>query len=157
MREIVTATEINASAERVWELLTDFAAFPQWNPFVRKASGRVEEGAQLELFFQPPGKRGMTIRPVLLRVQPARELRWRGRLGASWLFQGEHVLLIEAVDRGRVRFVQREQFTGLLVPLLWRSFAPATHSGFQEMNRALKELAEGDGLTRGRCSSPLAP
>ena len=30
MKEIITDIEINASAERVWQVLTDFAAYPQW-------------------------------------------------------------------------------------------------------------------------------
>jgi hypothetical protein len=44
-----------------------------------------------------------------------------------------------------VRFVHREEFTGILVPLLWRSLDRDTRRGFEEMNRRLKELAEGSG------------
>jgi hypothetical protein len=44
-----------------------------------------------------------------------------------------------------VRFVHREEFTGVLVPLLWRSLDRGTRRGFEEMNRRLKELAEGGG------------
>jgi uncharacterized membrane protein len=34
MKEIHTEIEINAPAEKVWRVLTDFAAYPEWNPFV---------------------------------------------------------------------------------------------------------------------------
>jgi hypothetical protein len=145
MREIYTELEINAPAERVWELLTALDAFPQWNPFIRKASGELKEGARLEVFIQPPGSKGMTFRPVVLRVQPARELRWRGRLLIPGLFTGEHVFTLEPLKPDQVRLVQREEFRGILVPLLWHSLDRDTRRGFVEMNQALKARAEGGG------------
>jgi hypothetical protein len=152
MREIRTQTEINATAGRVWQVLTDFAAFPRWNPFIRQARGELREGARLEVVLQPPGHGAMTFRPVLLRVDPPRELRWRGRLWLSALFSGEHVFSIEPLAAGTVRFVQREEFRGVLVPLLWRSLNCDTRRGFDEMNRALKRLAE-EGGDEGRQES----
>jgi uncharacterized protein YndB with AHSA1/START domain len=32
MRELGTEVEIAAPPERIWEILTDFAAYPDWNP-----------------------------------------------------------------------------------------------------------------------------
>jgi hypothetical protein len=34
------------------------------------------------------------------------------------LFDGEHIFAVEPIDGGKTRFVQRELFSGLLVPLL---------------------------------------
>jgi hypothetical protein len=142
MREIFTEIDIASSPERVWEVLTAFEAFPQWNPFIRSICGELRQGARLEVFIQPPGHKGMRFRPVLLRVQRPRELRWRGRLWLPGLFDGEHVFTIEPLEQTRVRFVQREEFRGILVPLLWRSLDRDTRRGFQEMNQALKRRAE---------------
>jgi len=75
MKEIRTEIEIEASAERIWQTLTDFAAFPEWNPFIRRASGEVKTGARLEVYIQPSGARGMTFRPTVLKAEPNRELR----------------------------------------------------------------------------------
>jgi hypothetical protein len=50
MKEIRTEIEIGASAERIWQTLTDFAAFPEWNPFIHRASGEIKTGARLEVF-----------------------------------------------------------------------------------------------------------
>jgi len=61
------------------------------------------------------------------------------------LFDGEHIFEIEPLGPNRVRFVQREVFTGLLVPLARGRLQEETLAGFREMNRALKERAEAAG------------
>ena len=43
MKVIHTEIEINAPASRVWEILTDFGSFPQWNPFIRQVSGEPKD------------------------------------------------------------------------------------------------------------------
>jgi hypothetical protein len=141
MRELQASTEILTSAERVWDVLTDFAAYPDWNPFIRRISGSLEPGARLEVRLEPPGARGATVRPRVLAVQPNRELRWLGRLLVPGLFSGEHLFLIEPVEATRVRFVQRERFGGILVPFTRKTLA-ATRTGFEHMNIALKSRAE---------------
>jgi hypothetical protein len=142
MKELRTEIEIEAPAERVWQLLTDFASFPQWNPFIRSASGEAETGVRLTVHIQPSGARGMTFRPTVLKAEPNRELRWLGRLLIPGLFDGEHIFTIEPLGANRVRFVQHEIFTGLLVPLLARGLDTDTRRGFEEMNQALKVRAE---------------
>ncbi len=39
MVQISTEIEINASPERVWQVLTDFPSLPDWNPFLQTAEG----------------------------------------------------------------------------------------------------------------------
>jgi hypothetical protein len=142
MRELNTEIEINSSPERVWELLTDFKQYPRWNPFIRSVRGKLEPEAKLEVRIQPSGARGMTFRPAVLKAERTRELRWLGRLLIPGIFDGEHIFTIEPIAENSVRFVQREQFSGLLVPLLWRSLNRDTRRGFVEMNAALKKRAE---------------
>jgi hypothetical protein len=145
MKELRTEIEIQASAERVWQLLTDFPSFPQWNPFIRKASGNISVGERLEVRLQPSGASAMTFRPTVLKVEPNREFRWLGHLLIAGLFDGEHSFTIEPLGEGRVRFTQREIFRGLLVPLLARGLDTDTQRGFEEMNQALKARAEQVG------------
>jgi hypothetical protein len=142
MKQLHTEVEIRGPAERVWELLTDFASYPQWNPFIRHISGHPAPGERLQARLEPPGGRAMTFKPKVLTAEPNRELRWLGHLLLPGLFDGEHSFTIEPLEGNRVRFVQREAFKGLLVPLFTRSLDTNTRRGFEEMNHALKERAE---------------
>jgi len=143
MKELRSEIDIHATPERVWELLTGFEAFPEWNPFIRRASGTPRAGSALEVYIQPSGARGMTFRPTVLVAEPGRELRWLGRLVMPGLFDGEHIFTIEPLEREGVHFVQREVFNGLLLPFFSRGLDTDTRRGFDEMNRALKAKAEG--------------
>ncbi len=142
MKELRTEIEIQAPAERVWQLLTDFDKFPEWNPFLRWARGRIAVGERLKIFMQPSGSSGITMKPKVIRVEPLRELRWLGHLFVPGLFDGEHAFIIDALGPGRVRFVQRETFTGILVPLFTHMLDTSTQRGFLKMNGALKFRAE---------------
>jgi hypothetical protein len=142
MKELHSEIEIDASAELVWGVLTDFASYPEWNPFVRRISGEPKVGERLEVRLEPPGGRGITLKPTVLEAEPERELRWLGHLWVSGLFDGEHSLTIHRLGEDSVRFVQAETFTGVLVPMFARSLDDGTRRGFEEMNRALKERAE---------------
>ena len=145
MREIVTEIDIDAPAERVWGVLTDFESFPDWNPFVQSAEGKATVGSRLNVHIVPPGGRGSTFRPTVLVAEPNREFRWRGRLLVPGLADGEHVFEIEPRESGPTRFVQREEFRGPLWALLKGTLEKSEH-GFHAMNAALKERAESQGF-----------
>ena len=142
MTQLDSELEINASAERVWQLLSDFANFPQWNPFIQHVSGELKRGAQLKVTLQPSGTRATTIRPTVLKAEPNRELRWIGRWLLPGLLDDEHIFTIEPLDADRVRFTQREIFTGLLVSLRAERRNTNIRRGFSAMNKALKTRAE---------------
>src|SRR5712692_6091799 len=118
MLELRTEIEIDAPVERVWEVLTDFERFPEWNPFIRRIHGKMQVGSRLDVLIGATGTRPMRFRPIVKAVLPNRELRWLGRLALPRLFDGEHVFQIEPLGSMRTRFIQRERFRGLLVPLM---------------------------------------
>ncbi len=144
MHEIRTEIEIAAKPEQVWSLLIDFNAYPQWNPFIRSLAGVVKNGERLTAFIQPSGTKGMTFRPTVLAALPNQELRWLGHLLLPGIFDGEHYFQIESIEQNRVRFIQGEKFSGLLVGLLKAKLDGETKSSFIAMNQALKLLAEAE-------------
>jgi hypothetical protein len=139
--EIRTEVEIAAPVARVWHTLTDFADYQEWNPFITQITGELREGAHLTVRLSLPEGRDHEIQPRLLRCQENEELRWRGHLLFPGLFDGEHFFRLEQVEPNRTRFVQGENFTGLLVRFTGNTITRAAR-GFVYMNQALKRRVE---------------
>jgi hypothetical protein len=78
MKKNWTAIDIDATPDPVWHVLTDFSAFPSWNPFIVRVIGAPQEGARIEVRIQLPRARGRTFRPRIIAYEPYRELRWIG-------------------------------------------------------------------------------
>ena len=142
MHELRTEIEIDAPADVVWGVLTDFDAYPDWNPFVKKIRGEARTGERIEVTLEQPGNKPITFRPEVRTVEENRAFVWFGRLGLPRIFDGEHHLEIEPLEEGRVRFVHRESFAGVLIPFMKKMIATKTRDGFVAMNAALKGRAE---------------
>lgn len=144
MKELVTEIQINAKADAVWSILIDFASYSAWNPFIKKASGNAVVADQLEIFIQLEADKGMTFKPVVKTIvddENYKELSWLGRLFIPGLFDGEHIFTITNNDQGCL-LVQKENFSGLLIPLVWDGIKDNTRNGFESMNLTLKKRAE---------------
>lgn len=142
MHNVVTEIEIEATPERVWAILLDFPAHPEWNPFVRSIKGVAKVGERLTVSIQPKGAKAMTFRPTVLTATPNVELRWLGHFLIPGIFDGEHYFQITQLAPRRVRFVQGERFSGILVLFAKSSLDGGTKAGFIAMNQALKSRAE---------------
>ena len=86
MEEIFT--EIEASVEKVWEMLTDFLSYPRWNMIIRWVSGNVRTGVIIKVYLKLYRGTGMNFRPKVLKVEPNHEFRWLGEMFVQGLFAG---------------------------------------------------------------------
>ena len=143
MREIRTSIEIEASPSAVWEVLTDFDAYPDWNPFVRSIAGELTEGERLDVSLGASGKKPMSFTPVVTVVVPSEEIAWLGHLGISGIFDGHHHFQLSPSETG-TRLDHFEEFSGVLSPVVLASIRTTTTLGFNEMNQALKVRVEGN-------------
>lgn len=159
MAEVHTHVDIEAPAERVWQILTDLSDYPDWNPLVCQASGDVHEGAELTMSIQPPGADRKSKSATVTVVKPEQELRWVDRAGPPGLLECEWVFKIERLGPEQSRFVQWKVFHGVLGSLWSMRSEEATRAGFEAMNQALKMRAErqasavGHGHDRGHQSN----
>ena len=145
MPAIETGTEIAAPPWRVWRLLTDFGAYPAWNPFLTRVEGRPEKEPRLRVRVEPPGRSRLVLTPRMVALETGRELRRRGRLLLlPGLLDAEHAFQLDWLaggDATRLRHAAR--FSGLLAPLVAVGGAPeAARRGSEAMGAALKARAE---------------
>jgi hypothetical protein len=140
--ELCSRIRIQATPGRIWEVLAAFSDYPAWNPFIRHISGTLAAGETITVHIRPAGTPGMTIHPVVVSVDPARELRWEGHLFLRGLFEAEHTFAIRPLDNHASLFVQRERFSGLLLPFFSATLKDGTARGISAMNAALRARAE---------------
>ena len=142
MKEIHTEINIQATAERVWKILTDFKNFQQWNPFIYKIDGDPSVGTRIKIHLRTPNGKNRRYQPKITMVEPFRELRWLGKLTIPGIFDGERIFILEPIRDKQIRFVHKEIFTGLLVHLVGNRLDRDMYSSFISMNEALKKRAE---------------
>ncbi|GHE23706.1 SRPBCC domain-containing protein [Sphingobacterium griseoflavum] len=134
--------EIQATIDQVWSVFTDFQAYEAWSPTIHFLSDPPKEGRSVKVrLLQPDGKQ-ITMQPQVLRLSPAKELRWRGRLFLPGVFDGEHYFILKSLPDGSTQFIQGEHFSGVLVPLLKKMILGPTVAGFIAFNKSLKERVE---------------
>jgi hypothetical protein len=141
--EIKTEIAINATPARVWDVLTDFPRYPDWNPFVLRVEGAVRQNARIRYRFEMP--RGVRIwtAATVPGFQPERELRFSANVLTPSLFRGDHYFALESTGQHGVIFHHGEVISGLLFPivqLVLENFGPPM---FLALNGALKRRAEG--------------
>jgi len=136
-KEIITEINIDATPEKVWQVLTDFDNYPNWNPFVSKLTGEVKEGNTIKVSLP-----GMNFKPKVLAFDEPKEFRWLGHLFIKGIFDGEHMFMIKNNPDGTVTFQHGEKFRGILVPLFSKMLDTKTVQGFKKMNEKLKQLCE---------------
>lgn len=141
MKELRTEIEIQATPEKVWQILTDLSRYPEWNPFISPAIGKTEVGEMVDITV-PSGAKKMILHCKVIKAEPNRELCWKYHVLLPGLFGGEHSFTIEPTEANRVRFIDREIFSGLLVPLQAKDIDTKSKRGFEAMDQVLKARAE---------------
>ena len=127
--------EVAASPEIVWSVLTDVAAWPQWNPDVKTASidGPLDSGTQFR-WKAGPG----TITSTLQSVEPHHRIEWTG---ATFGIKAIHVHRLEPTD-GKTIVRSAESWDGLPVRLLRRSMTRTLQKAIDSGLSHLKIEAE---------------
>lgn len=141
MIEIKTKILINSTSQKVWSVLMNFENYHQWNPFIQSISGDIIPGKTIKVVIQLPGKKPMTFKPKVLKLDTNKEFRWKGQLIVPRLFDGEHYFRIIENSDNTVELIHGEIFSGLLPDLMKRTLHK-TSEGFQLMNMALKKFVE---------------
>jgi len=142
MNSIKTEITIDAPAGDVWSHLMNFELYPKWNSFIPSIIGKPIVGTKLTVTLQPPGGKKMTIVPKCVAIEPGVRFEWKGSIIIPGLFDGRHSFLLIPQSPNKTLFIHSEKFSGILVPIIWKSIHKMTLAGFELMNQQLKERVE---------------
>jgi hypothetical protein len=137
MKSFATRTTIQASPESIWRLLTDAPNYPSWNTTVDRVDGRIALGETVTVHAKVAAGRAFPVKVVAFDM-PTRMV-WSSGMPLG-LFKGERTYQLRVVAAG-VEFAMREDYTGLLAPMITGSI-PDLQPAFDEFAACLKARAE---------------
>jgi len=140
--QIDARIDIDACIERVWQVLTDFERYPDWNPFTVRVDARLEIGAPVRMrvnlirsFVQPQTE-------YITTHDEGRRVCWSMKGLPSWLIGATRCQWLEPLSGGRTRYASTDRITGILAPIVLIFFGGPMQDGFERAARALKRRAE---------------
>ncbi|MGA2598038.1 MAG: SRPBCC domain-containing protein [Bryobacteraceae bacterium] len=138
MKAFAVRTSIRATPESIWALLTDAAGYTRWNSTVEKVDGKIAKGQRVTV--HPKINPGRAFPVTVAAFEPARRMVWTGGMPLG-LFKGERTFTLQPSSNGEVEFSMREEYSGLMAPLIGRSI-PDLQPAFDEFASDLKRAAE---------------
>ena len=146
-REIKSEIIINETTDKVWTELMDFKSYDEWNPFIKSIShdsenNELTKGQQLSVHLHLVNQKNpMKFKPKIKSLIPNQEFSWLGHLYLPYLFDGRHIFELQVLGNNKTKFIQREQFTGILAFIV-KFIKKDTQDSFDLMNKSLKSRVE---------------
>jgi hypothetical protein len=138
MRFYEASADIDSGPQAVWDVLVDGERYPEWDSGVTRVEGRIAPGETIKVYAEVNPGRAFPVK--VTAFEPPLAMRWSGGLPLG-LVRGERTFTL-AADGEATRVTMREQYTGPLVALVWRTM-PDLGPSFEQFVRGLKARVEG--------------
>lgn len=138
MKFFTASTNIKASPDTIWTIITDAPHYPDWDPGVIRIEGTIAPNEKITAYSKISPDRAFPVKVV--EFVPGQKMVWSSGMPLG-LFKGERTFSLTPQDDGSTDFVLREEFTGLLAPLITKSIPDLTQT-FEEFVAGLKSHAE---------------
>jgi hypothetical protein len=138
MKAYEASSTIHASPATIWAILTDAPSYPAWDSGVERVEGRIAPGERIKVYAKVNPKRGFPV--TVTEFTPGERMTWTGGLPLG-LFKGVRTFTLAPEADGATQFSMREEYTGPLLPLIWRSM-PDLGPSFDQFAKGLKRRAE---------------
>ena len=138
--KIATEVAVQASPDKIWNTLIDFAGYPEWNRFLKAVNGQAAPDAPLVVDLQYYGKPLRKLSGQVTGFMPPKYFSWawKHKFGA-WFLATEHVFRIKETDSGKVIFFQEMYCTGLGLKFRRRDVQQTVRLSLERLNDDLKE------------------
>lgn len=133
--------DIDAPKTLVWEVLTDFARYGEWNPFVPVAKCDFRAGGAIEMEVKLRDKPQFQ-REWINSVTPGEGFSYSMKAVPLGTLRSLRVQKLEALGENRTRYTSHFEIAGWLQPLVTGIFGAGMRTGFEGMALGLKRRAE---------------
>lgn len=137
MKFYEAASTINASPDAIWAILTDAPGDTAWDSGVVRVEGRIAPGETIKVLSKANPSRTFPVK--VTEFKPGQRMVWSGGMPLG-LFKGVRTFILAEAGTA-TKFSMREQYTGPLLSMIWRSI-PDLGPSFQQFATGLKARAE---------------
>ncbi len=133
--------DINAPAEVVWQVLTDFERYGEWNPFVVQAACDLRPGGAIDMKVKLLGPAQRQVE-YIHAVDPGKGFSYNMKpfpLGGLSSFRSHKII---DLGDGRSHYSSHFHLEGWMMPIVRGLMSGALLRGFSGMSDALKLRAE---------------
>ncbi|HEY0492917.1 MAG TPA: SRPBCC domain-containing protein [Candidatus Dormibacteraeota bacterium] len=141
MKSYEASSTINASPQSVWAVLTNAEGYTGWDSGVERVTGRIAPGEKITVVSKANPGRAFPVK--VAEFVPGQRMVWSGGMPLG-LFKGVRTFTITPSANGITKFSMREEYTGPLLTMIWRSM-PDLGPSFQQFANGLKARAEQKG------------
>jgi uncharacterized protein YndB with AHSA1/START domain len=140
MRYYEATADIAAPPDRVWAVLVDGAGWSSWDSGVTAVEGRIDEGEKVTIRSEVSPGRAFPV--TVTGFDAPRRLEFSGGMPLG-LFRGVRTYTLTP-SAGGTAFRMREEYTGPLLGLIWRSM-PDLQPSFDRFAAGLRRRVESGG------------
>jgi hypothetical protein len=134
---IATAITIAAPPDLVWAVLTDFACYAEWNPYLVLIEGSATAGTTIQVHACHRPDTPAVVQPVAVVAVAFPEMAWEGGLPDRSAWRGEHHFRVRA-DATGTHFDHFEHFSGSEAAGILAAHGDTIRANFTIFNLALK-------------------
>jgi hypothetical protein len=136
---ILTEIQIQAPLLLIWQVLTDFHAYSEWNPFMIDVQATFQVGGAIELMQTIPEGPSTKIKATFTQIETGKTFRWCYRSKFPFRFAIEQYITLEAIHETSTHLIHGQTHSGLSVSLLnYLDYFEKPMKGYIAMNHALK-------------------
>lgn len=143
--EIYSEVVIDASPEKVWEVLTNFDRLSEWSNTLVGLEGDFREGGQIKIRYKA-GPLTQHLEHEVKFFEEGRSFGWSDPLMMG--LSDRHIFQVNPTDDGKTLFVQTDHIKGIHGHLgyhIGHQLAVGMMHSYVEFNRRLKALVEAHG------------
>lgn len=141
MKFYEASTTIQAPPDAVWAILTDAPGYSRWDSGVERVEGDIAPGEKIKVLTKANPGRAFPVK--VTEFTPDRKMTWSGGMPLG-LFKGVRNFALAPEGNGGTKFHMREEYTGPLLPMIWRSM-PDLGPSFRRFADGLMAKAEHTG------------
>jgi hypothetical protein len=139
------SSTIAADPQAIWAILTDAAGYPRWDSGVERVDGRIAPGETIKVLVKVNPGRAFPVK--VTEFTPGQRMVWSGGMPLG-LFKGVRTYTLAPSGNGMTKFTMREEYTGPLTPMIWKSI-PDLGPSFTQFANGLKRRAETPSTPTG--------